>query len=81
MVKALAFEGPAGVAMRTDMVHACRDGAGLAIGRTQPVGNLDIDNSAARKLVELRWQKHPDCASGGAASFDQCHAKLLEQNW
>lgn len=59
---------------------AFRDGAGLAIGTSQRVGDLDIDNFAARKLIELRWQKHPDCAKDGAATFDQCYARLLEQH-
>lgn len=58
---------------------AYRGGAGLTIGTTQRVGDLDIDNFAARKLIELRWLKHPDCTNGGAASFEQCYAKLLEQ--
>lgn len=58
---------------------AFRDGAGLAVGMSQRVGDLDIDNFAARKLIELRWRKHPDCANGAAATFEQCYAKLQEQ--
>lgn len=54
-------------------------GAGLTIGKSQRVAELDIDNIAARKLIAARWQKHPSCADGRAKSFEACYAKLLEQ--
>lgn len=58
---------------------AFREGAGLAIGKSQRVAELDVDNIAARKLIAARWQKHPSCAKGQAANFEACHAILLEQ--
>jgi uncharacterized protein YycO len=58
---------------------AFRRGAEIALGKTQKVSTLDIDNFAARKIIQQRWQRHPACSNGGAKNFEACYAKILDQ--
>jgi hypothetical protein len=59
---------------------AFRKGAEIALGQSQKVSTLDIDNFAARKIIQQRWQRHPSCKNGGAAGFEECYAKILDQS-
>jgi hypothetical protein len=59
--------------------YAFRDGPGIELGKYQPVSSLDLDNFAARNLIERRWRKHPSCANGKAANFETCFAIILKQ--
>jgi Permuted papain-like amidase enzyme, YaeF/YiiX, C92 family len=55
-------------------------GASVQLGASQKVSSLDIDNFAARKIIQQRWQRHPLCEKGGAANFENCYSKILQQS-
>ncbi len=64
----------------SELVHiAFRDGIDLRLGAWQQVGSLDIDNKAARGLIEQRWQSYPLCKDGQVGDADACMAVLREQ--
>jgi hypothetical protein len=51
--------------------------AGLRpVGTYQSLASLDLDNFAAREVINRRWQKHPACADGKANSADACMSVL-----
>jgi hypothetical protein len=57
---------------------AFEKGLNIALGKMQKVRELDVDNSAARALIESRWQRHPLCQDE-AADFETCYARIMEQ--
>jgi hypothetical protein len=64
----------------SELVHvAFRDGIGVALGREQRLGELNLDSAAARGLIEARWQAHPACAGGKADSADSCLALIQDE--
>ena len=58
---------------------AFQDGINRQLGAFQKVKSLAINNAAVRRVIQQRWQRHPDCANGKAANFDACYAILMEQ--
>ncbi|HTQ70702.1 MAG TPA: YiiX/YebB-like N1pC/P60 family cysteine hydrolase [Acidocella sp.] len=54
--------------------HAFQDGAGISLGRLQPIGALGIDNFAVRKIIKARWRLDPDCQAASVTSFAACYA-------
>jgi Permuted papain-like amidase enzyme, YaeF/YiiX, C92 family len=64
----------------SELVHlAYRAGAGVELGRFQPAGSLGLDNFAARRVIEQRWQRHPLCTGGKAKNFEACLAIIKQQ--
>ena len=65
----------------SELVHvAFRDGIDLRLGAWQQIGSLDIDNSAARGLIEQRWNSYPLCRDGQVGDVDACMTVLREQH-
>jgi hypothetical protein len=64
----------------SELVHvAFRDGMGVAVGREQRLGELNLDSAAVRGLIEARWQAHPACAEGKAQDADSCLALIRDE--
>lgn len=64
----------------SELVHiAFRDGIGVALGREQALGELNLDNAAVRALIEDRWQSHPACADGQAKDAKSCLALIRDE--
>lgn len=64
----------------SELVHiAFRDGIGIALGREQRLGELDLDSAAVRALIAERWQSHPACAEGAADSAESCLALIRDE--
>ena len=59
---------------------AFEKGAGLALGKYQRIGTLDLDNFAARAIIERRWQRYPLCRDGKARDFESCLAVIKQQD-
>jgi hypothetical protein len=59
---------------------AFANGASIDLGRVQKAKELYLDNFAARRLIERRWQKHPLCQTAETSTFDSCYAKILDQD-
>jgi hypothetical protein len=59
---------------------AFREGAGISIGKMEKAGTLKLDTSAARALIEKRWQKHPLCTASKASTADQCFEIIKSQH-
>ena len=63
----------------SELVHiAFRDGVGVALGRKQSLGDLNLDSAAVRALIQDRWQAHPACAEGRAMDADSCLALIRD---
>jgi hypothetical protein len=58
---------------------AFKNGIGVDLGRYQSVGSLDLDNFAAQKVIEARWQRYPLCKDGKAADVQACLDIMREQ--
>jgi Permuted papain-like amidase enzyme, YaeF/YiiX, C92 family len=58
---------------------AYSEGASLSVGQIQKAKDLYLNNSAAKRLIEKRWRKHPLCQLAGE-TFESCYAKILEQD-
>ncbi|HEY6918254.1 MAG TPA: YiiX/YebB-like N1pC/P60 family cysteine hydrolase [Tabrizicola sp.] len=57
----------------SELVHvAFRDGLGVALGREQRLGELNLDSAAVWQLLAERWQEHPACSDGKAADAESC---------
>lgn len=64
----------------SELVHvAFRDGIGMALGRAQRLGDLDLDSAAVRRLIEERWAQHPACSNGQADSAESCLALIRDE--
>jgi hypothetical protein len=64
----------------SELVHvAFRDGMGVAVGREQRLGELNLDSAAVRGLIEARWQAHPACAEGKAQDADSCLTLIRDE--
>jgi Permuted papain-like amidase enzyme, YaeF/YiiX, C92 family len=64
----------------SELVHvAYRDGMGVALGREQRLGELNLDSAAVRALIADRWQSHPACSDGQAADADTCLALIRDE--
>lgn len=64
----------------SELVHiAFRDGMGLGLGREERLGELNLDSTAVRVLIEDRWQSHPACAEGQAQDAESCLALIRDQ--
>lgn len=64
----------------SELVYAAfKDGPGLTVGKEEKVRDLNIDTSAAQKLIQQRWKTHPLCKSKGAQSFKACYDLILDQ--
>ena len=64
----------------SELVHAAYlESSGRVVGRVEKVRDLSIDNSAARTLIEARWQNYPPCKVKGITTFDACFALILDQ--
>ena len=59
---------------------AFKEGAGIDIGKFEKVKSLNIDNFAARKLIQRRWRKDPLCQPAENETFETCFNKILEQD-
>jgi hypothetical protein len=58
---------------------AFKDGADITVGREEKVRELNIDTSAAQKLIRQRWKSHPLCKAKAAKSFEACYGLILDQ--
>lgn len=64
----------------SELVYAAfKDGPGITVGREEKVRDLNIDTSAAQKLIAQRWKSHPLCKAKRAKTFDACYALILDQ--
>ncbi len=64
----------------SELVHiAFRDGMGVALGRVQALGELNLDSATVRALIEERWQSHPACADGQAKDAKGCLALIRDE--
>jgi len=64
----------------SELVYAAfKDGAGITVGHEEKVRELNIDTSAAQKLIAARWKSHPLCKSKKAKTFEACYALILDQ--
>lgn len=59
---------------------AFKEGAGINLGKFEKVKTLNIDNFAARKLIQKRWRKDPLCQPAENETFESCFNKILEQD-
>ncbi|MEZ5691443.1 MAG: YiiX/YebB-like N1pC/P60 family cysteine hydrolase [Rickettsiales bacterium] len=57
---------------------AFKEGLGIELGVVEKVGDLNINNMAARKLIKQRWQKHPLCQEAGM-DFSKCNKVIMNQ--
>jgi hypothetical protein len=58
---------------------AFQKGAGVELGTLQRAGSLNLDNFAARKIIETRWQRHPLCRDGKVNDFASCFSLIKQQ--
>ena len=64
----------------SELVHiAFRDGAGVALGQVQALGDLNLDSAAVRALIAERWQSHPACSDGQAQDAESCLALIRDE--
>jgi hypothetical protein len=64
---------------RSELVHlAFLDGMGVALGREQLLGELNLNSAAVRGLIEDRWQSHPACNDGQAQDAEECLALIRD---
>jgi hypothetical protein len=63
----------------SELVWLAYKAAGLELGQFQSVGSLDLDNFAARKVIERRWQRYPLCADGKVKDFEACLSVIKTQ--
>ncbi|HYD14974.1 MAG TPA: YiiX/YebB-like N1pC/P60 family cysteine hydrolase [Hyphomicrobium sp.] len=64
----------------SELVYAAfKDGPHISVGREEKVRDLNIDTSAAQKLIAARWRSHPLCRAKGAKNFKACYALILDQ--
>jgi hypothetical protein len=61
----------------SELVSLAFTNAGLPVGKTQKIKELDFDNMVVRSLVQKRWRKHPLCQSK-KLTFEQCWDKILD---
>jgi hypothetical protein len=54
------------------------DGMGVALGREQLLGELNLNSAAVRGLIEDRWQSHPACNDGQAQDAEECLALIRD---
>lgn len=59
---------------------AFKEGASIDLGKFEKVKSLNIDNFAARQLIQKRWRKDPLCQPAENETFESCFAKILEQD-
>lgn len=58
--------------------YAFKDGADIELGKVQKVSDLNINNFAARELIENRWRIHPLCQDSGM-NFEFCNKIIMNQ--
>lgn len=58
---------------------AFRDGMAVTLGQSQRLGDLNLDNFAARAVIERRWKGHPLCADGRAGNATECLALIRDE--
>ena len=58
---------------------AFRDALDITLGQSQRLGDLNLNNFAARAVIDRRWQGHPLCAGGQANSADDCLDKIRDE--
>ena len=64
----------------SELVHiAFRDGMGVALGREQRLGELNLNSADVRALIEARWQSHPACSDGQAKNAEDCLTLIRDQ--
>jgi hypothetical protein len=64
----------------SELVYAAfKDGPKISVGKEEKVRDLNIDTSAAQKLIQARWRSHPLCRAKGAKSFKACYGLILDQ--
>ncbi len=59
--------------------YAYHDGANIDLGHVQKVAELNMDNFAVRKIIQLRWHRDPVCEQDGPDDFSACFEKIMEQ--
>lgn len=53
--------------------------AGIQIGKVQKISELNFDNPPVKKLIEKRWQRHPECKAQNY-TFEECYEHILNQD-
>lgn len=61
----------------SELVYEAYKDAGLELGTVQKLSELDLDNAAADKLFQSRWQRHPLCTD--VTDYMACKEKLMDQ--
>jgi hypothetical protein len=64
----------------SELVYDAYKETGIPVGKIEKIGGLHIDNPAAMKLLEQRWQSHPLCRNGKAKDFETCRDKIMQQD-
>jgi hypothetical protein len=64
----------------SELIYAAfSEGPKIEIGRVQKVKELDIDNTAVRKLIEAHWTRHPLCKASAVKDFETCYSLIIDQ--
>lgn len=64
----------------SELVYAAfKEGPNITLGQEQKVADLNINNRAARSLIEQRWRNHPACQNKAAKRFDACYEIIMKQ--
>lgn len=56
---------------------AFAQGAHIAVGKEERIGDLYVDNFAVRKLIRQRWKTYPLCKD--SKDFEQCYGAIMAQ--
>jgi hypothetical protein len=63
----------------SELVYLAYKAAGIELGAFQTIGSLSLDNIAARKVIEGRWERYPLCANGKVSDFESCLSTIKKQ--
>lgn len=59
--------------------NAFQDGAGLALGRIQTIGELQTNNRPVQMVIARRWSAFPPCQSQGIDTLESCLPLIHKQ--
>lgn len=60
----------------SELVEMAYKDAGLKVGKRQKLGDLNIADSQAKKLIQQRWKQHPACK--GLSTVEACLAEIWD---
>jgi len=63
----------------SELPYLAYKAAGISIGKIQKISDLHFDNFLVKKIVQQRWQRHPECKAK-QYNFEQCYSYILDQD-